>query len=130
MVLKQLLLPEKGRDDKGPFDDDDEPHADYAIALLLGLAQGSKGVDSATRRNLAKKYLYDDIMPPGTFNRRHVQPLLDWLPDELIEYDARYRMHDTYDRMAAQKPAAPALAVVWLDRFHYYYRIWTDLSLE
>jgi hypothetical protein len=126
MVLKHLLMPEKGRDDKGPFDD--EPWADYALALLLGLAPSSKGVDSATRRKRAKEYLYDDIMPPGTFNRRRVQPLLDWLADELIEYDANYRMRDTYERMAGKSPASPALAVMWLDRFEYYYRMWTDLS--
>jgi hypothetical protein len=126
MVLKHLLVPEKGRDAKGPFAD--QPQADYALGLLLGLAPSSKGVDSATRRKRAKDYLYDDIMPPGTFNRRHVQPLLEWLADELIEYDARYRLRDTYERMAAKLPASPALAVVWLDRFEYYYRMWTDLS--
>jgi hypothetical protein len=126
MVLKHLLMPERGRADEGPFDD--EPQADYALALLLGLAPSSKGVDSATRRNRAREYLYDEFMPPGTFNRRHVQPLLDWLADELLEYDARYRMRDTYERMAARLPASPALAVVWLDRFEYYYRMWTDLS--
>jgi hypothetical protein len=54
--------------------------------------------------------------------------MLGFLADELVEYDTRYRMRDTYERMAAKLPASPALAVVWLDRFEYYYRMWTDLS--
>jgi hypothetical protein len=126
MVLKHLLLPEKGRDGEGPFDD--EPRADYAVALLLGAAEWSRGADSTTRRKRAKEYLYDEFMPPPTFNRRHVQPLLDWLADELVEYDTRYRMRDTYDRMAGKMPASPTLAVMWLDRFQYYYRMWSDLA--
>jgi hypothetical protein len=67
-------------------------------------------------------------MELDTFNRRHVQPLLELLADELIEYDASYRMRNTYERLAAKLPASPALAVMWLDRFQYYYRIWSDLS--
>jgi hypothetical protein len=67
-------------------------------------------------------------MELDTFNRRHVQPLLDLLADELVEYDALYRMRNTYKRLAAKLPASPALAVMWLDRFEYYYRIWSDLS--
>jgi hypothetical protein len=126
MVLKHLLAPEKGKDAKGPFAD--QPQADYARALLLGLAPSSKGVDSVTRRRRAKEYLYDDIMPLNTFNRRHVQPLLELLADELIEYDALYRIRSTHERLAAKLPASPALAVMWLDRFEYYYRIWSDLS--
>jgi hypothetical protein len=85
-------------------------------------------VDSVTRRTRARNYLFDEFMPLGTFNRRHVQPLLDLLADELIEYDALYRIRDTYERLAAKLPASPALAVMWLDRFQYYYRMWTDLS--
>jgi hypothetical protein len=67
-------------------------------------------------------------MELGTFNRRHTQPLLTLLADELVEYDTKYRMRNTHERLAAKLPASPALAVMWLDRFEYYYRIWSDLS--
>jgi len=102
--------------------------AGRALALLLGLAPTTKGFDSVTRRTRTKNYLYDDQMPLGTFTRRHTQPLLALLADELVEYDTNYRMRNTHERLAAQLPASPALAVMWLDRFHFYYRIWSDLS--
>jgi hypothetical protein len=125
LVLKHLLEPEKGRYDKEP--PDQHPNASRALALLLGTADTTKGFDSATRRERARNYLHAG-MELGTFNRRHVQPLLELLADELIEYDALYRMRNTYERLAARLPASPALAVMWLDRFQYYYRIWSDLS--
>jgi hypothetical protein len=101
--------------------------APRALALLLGLAATTKGFDSVVRRTRAKNYLHPG-MELDTFNRRHVQPLLQLLADELVEYDTNYRMRNTYERMAAKLPASPALAVMWLDRFQYYYRMWTDLS--
>jgi hypothetical protein len=118
--------PGKGSDSAQPADR--HPEASRALALLLGVADTTRGKDSATRRTRAKNYLHDDLMPLGTFNRRHVEPLLELLADELIEYDAKYRMRDTHDRLAAKLPTSPALAVLWLDRFQYYYRIWSDLS--
>jgi hypothetical protein len=47
--------------------------------------------------------------------------MLAFLADELVEFDTRYRMRDTHDRMAAKQPASPALAVLWLERFQDYY---------
>ncbi len=126
IVLKHLLEPEKGSNNTTPSSQ--QPEVRRALALLLGIADTTKGKDSATRRTRAKNYLHDDLMPPGTFNRRHVQPLLELLADELVEYDSKYRMRDTHDRLAEKLPASPALAVLWLDRFQYYYRIWSDLS--
>jgi len=126
IVLKHVLEPQKRGDNQPP--PEWQPETSRALALLLGTADTTKGKDSTTRRTRAKNYLYDDLMPLGTFNRRHVQPLLDLLADELIEYDSNYRMRDTHERLAAKLPASPALAVLWLDRFQYYYRIWTDLS--
>jgi hypothetical protein len=130
VVLKELLEPEKGRDNTGS---PNEPDAWRALSLLLGTAYTTRGFASAVRRERTRDYLYpDDYGHPGmeldTFNRRHVQPLLDLLADELVEYDALYRMRNTYKRLAAKLPASPALAVMWLDRFEYYYRIWSDLS--
>jgi hypothetical protein len=125
IVLKHLLEPEKARPDDGL---PEHPNAKRALALLLGTAQTTKGFDSATRRERTRDYLYPDGMDIRTFNRRHVQPLLELLADELVEYDTRYRMRDTYERMAGKLPASPALAVMWLDRFQYYYRMWSDLS--
>jgi len=129
-VLKHLLEPEKGRDNT---ESSNEPTASRALALLLGLASTTKGFDSAARRERTRDYLHPGNHPhPGmeldTFNRRHVQPLLDPLADELVEYETNYRIRNTYDRMAAKLPASPALAVLWLDRFQYYYRMWSDLS--
>jgi hypothetical protein len=116
IVLKHVLEPTQ-REGSG-----------RALALLLGTADTTRGFDSTTRRKRAKSHLHDDVMPLGTFNRRHVQPLLELLADELIEYDALYRMRSTHERLAAKLPASPALAVMWLDRFQYYYQMWTDLS--
>src|SRR6266516_3131342 len=126
IVLKHLLEPEKTKDTTEP--PGRHPETSRALALLLGTADTTRGIDSVTRRTRAKNYLHDDLMPLGTFNRRHVQPLLELLADELVEYDAMYRMRDTHDRLAEKLPASPALAVLWLDRFQYYYRIWSDLS--
>jgi hypothetical protein len=124
VVLKHLLQPDQPGQSEG---------ANRALALLLGVAATTKGFASAVRRERTRDYLYpDDHGHPGmeldTFNRRHVLPLLELLADELIEYDALYRMRNTYERLAAKLPASPALAVMWLDRFQYYYRIWSDLS--
>jgi hypothetical protein len=117
-VLKHVLEPIK-REEPG-----------RALALLLGLADTTKGYDAVTRRIRTMRFLGG--FPPDykdqSFHRRRVPPMLGFLADELVEYDRKYRMHDTYERMAAKLPASPALAVVWLDRFEYYYRIWTDLS--
>jgi hypothetical protein len=125
IVLKHLLEPEKGRPDDGS---PEHPNAKRALALLLGTADTTKGLDSTTRRTRAKEYLHDEWMPLGTFNRRHVQPLLGLLADELIEHDTHYRMRNTYERLAGKLPASPVLAAMWLDRFQYYYRMWSDLS--
>jgi hypothetical protein len=129
-VLKELVEPEKGRDNT---ESSDEPDAWRALSLLLGTAYSTRGFASAARRERTRDYLHpDDHGHPGmeldTFNRRHVQPLLGLLADEFIEYNAKYRMRDTYERLAAKLSASPALAVMWLDRFQYYYRMWTDLS--
>lgn len=130
IVLKELVEPEKGRDNT---ESSDEPDAWRALSLLLGTAYSTRGFASAARRERTRDYLHpDDHGHPGielkTFNRRHVQPLLELLADELIEYNAKYRMRDTYERLAAKLSASPALAVMWLDRFQYYYRMWSDLS--
>jgi hypothetical protein len=122
-VLKHILLPARGRDDAA----DRHPETHHALTLLLGLAS-TKGLDAVTRRRRAKNYLYDEFMPLQTFNRRRTQPLLDLLTDELIAYDTDYRIRDTHERLAGKLPASPALVALWLDRFEYYYRIWTDLS--
>ncbi len=124
IVLRHLLKPDQPEQNEG---------ANRALALLLGVAATTKGFASVVRRERTREYLYpDDHGHPGmeldTFNRRHVQPLLDLLADELVEYDALYRMRSTYERLAAKLPASPALAVMWLDRFQYYYRMWSDLS--
>jgi hypothetical protein len=125
IVLKHLLEPEKER----PADGSPEhPNAKRALALLLGTADTTKGLDSTTRRTRAKEYLHDEWMSLGTFNRRHVGPLLELLADELIEHDTHYRMRNTYERLAGKLPASPVLAAMWLDRFQYYYRMWSDLS--
>ncbi len=134
IVLKHVLEPKKEGDDAAPGER--HPNANRALALLLGTADTTKGFDSAVRRERARDYLYPardpDYLYPGmelkTFNRRHVQPLLDLLADELVEYDTNYRLRDTYERLAGKLPASPALAVMWLDRFEYYYRMWSDLS--
>ncbi len=106
---------------------DESEGAHRGLALLLGLASTTKGYDAFTRRTRANRYLYDGV-ELDTFNRRRVQPLLNLLADELLEYDTTYRMRDTHDRLAAKLPASPALAVMWLDRFQYYFRMTTDLS--
>jgi hypothetical protein len=115
IVLKHVLEYEKSEG------------AARALALLLGLASTTKGFDSVARRTRAKNYLHPG-MELDTFNRRHVQPLLDLLADDLVEHDTNYRMRNTHERLAAKLPASPTLAVMWLDRFHYYYRMWADLS--
>jgi hypothetical protein len=102
-----------------------------ALALLLGLADTTRGYDAITRRKRTMMFLNLPLPPDyqiESFYRRRVPPMLGFLADELIEYNTAYRMRDTYERLAAKLPASPALAVVWLDRFEYYYRIWTDLS--
>jgi hypothetical protein len=100
-----------------------------ALTLLLGLADTTRGYDALTRLKRTMAFLaYDPDKQPESFNRRRVPPLLSLLTDELIEYDRQYRLRDTYERMTAKLPASPALAVMWLDRFQYYYRIWTDLA--
>ncbi len=125
IVLENVLEPKKESSDNEP--PDQHPRATRALALLLGLVS-TQGKDSVTRRTRAKNYLYDDFMTLGTFNRRRVQPLLNLLADELVEYDTTYRMRNTHERLAAKLLASPTLAVMWLDRFHYYYRMWSDLS--
>jgi hypothetical protein len=126
VVLTHLLEPEKGRpDEEAPK----HPNPKRALALLLGTAETTRGYNSAARRERTRDYLYGtDGMDLDTFNRRHVQPLLGLLADELVEYDRKYRMRDTHERLAGKLPASPALAVLWLDRFQYYYRMWSDLS--
>jgi hypothetical protein len=124
-VLKRLLEPERGRDNEEPADG--HPKARRGLALLLGVADTTRLKDEFTRRKRARNHLHPGMKHP-TFNRRHVLPLLRLLADELLEYDATYRMRDTYERMVGKMPASPALAVMWLDRFQYYYRMWTDLS--
>jgi hypothetical protein len=125
IVLKELLEPKKGSDYEEP---PNEPNARRALSLLLGTAYTTKGFNSAIRRERTRDYLHPEGMDIDTFNRRHVQPLLDPLADELVEYNAKYRLRDTYERLAAKQPASPALAVMRLDRFEYYYRMWSDLS--
>jgi hypothetical protein len=124
IVLKHLLKPEKERPDDGL---PEHPNAKRALALLLGTADTTMGFDSTTRRERTRDYLHFG-MELGTFNRRHVQPLLELLADELVEYETNYRMRNTYERLAGKLPASPVLAAMWLDRFQYYYRMWTDLS--
>jgi hypothetical protein len=126
IVLKHLLESKRGTPDDGS---PEHPNANRALALLLGTAQTTKGFDSTTRRERTRDYLYGrDGMDIRTFNRRHVQPLLELLADELVEYETNYRMRNTYERLAGKLPASPVLAAMWLDRFQYYYRMWSDLS--
>jgi hypothetical protein len=102
-----------------------------ALELLLGLADTTRGYDAITRRKRTMMFLNLPLPPDyqiESFYRRRVPPMLAFLADELVEYDRKYRMRDTYERMAGKMPASPALAVMWLDRFQYYYRMWTDLS--
>jgi hypothetical protein len=117
-VLKHVLEPIK-REEPG-----------RALELLLGLADTTRGYDLKTRRERTMKFLggFPADYQAQSFQRRRVPPMLGFLADELVEYDRQYRMRDTYGRMAAKLPASPALAVVWLDRFEYYYRMWSDLS--
>ncbi len=118
-VLKRVLEPIKT---EGPG---------HALELLLGLADTTRGYDAITRRKRTMMSL-DPPLPPDyqhqSFYRRRVPPMLAFLADELVEYDTAYRMRDTHERLAAKLPASPSLAVLWLERFEYYYRIWTDLS--
>ncbi len=126
IVLQHPLRPEKGRDDQHPLDRRTEVHR--ALDLLLGLAS-TKGLDAVTRRQRTMQFMnYAPDKQHQSFYRRQVPRLLNVLADELVEYDRTYRLRDTHDRLAAKLPASPALAVLWLDRFQYYYRIWSDLS--
>jgi hypothetical protein len=102
-----------------------------ALELLLGLADTTRGYDAITRRKRTMMFLNLPLPPDyqiESFYRRRVPPMLAFLADELVEYDTAYRMRDTHERMAAKLPASPALAVLWLERFEYYYRMWSDLS--
>jgi hypothetical protein len=117
-VLKRVLEPIK-REEPG-----------RALELVLGLADTTGGYDLGPRLERTMKFL-GDFPPdyqPESFHRRRVPRMLAFLADELVEYDRKYRMRDTHDRMAAKMPASPALAVMWLDRFQYYFRMTTDLS--
>src|SRR6266545_1097173 len=79
IVLKQVVEP-KGRPDDGT---PEHPNAKRALALLLGTADTTMGFDSTTRRKRTRDYLHFG-MDLSTFNRRHVQPLLELLADQLI----------------------------------------------
>jgi hypothetical protein len=117
-VLKRVLEPIK-REEPG-----------RALELVLGLADTTRGYDLGPRLERTMKFLGDfpSDYQPESFHRRRVPRMLAFLADELVEYDRKYRMRDTHDRMAAKMPASPALAVMWLDRFQYYFRMTTDLS--
>ncbi len=99
---------------------------------LLGATDALANVSPVDRREMAARTWgllgrRGRSLTSDSFLKRQQSKFCEQLADWLLEYDREYRLKQTRNQMELGAPADRAVAVDWLDRFQYYYRVWTDL---
>jgi hypothetical protein len=98
-----------------------------ATAHLFGLSKQSQGKTPRARRRLASiAWLGRDTA--DSFLRRDQSKLLAIFLSDLLAYEDRYVKTRARNRLEAGEPVVDALAVDWIDRFDYYYRIYSSFD--
>jgi hypothetical protein len=103
---------------------------DLAIGLgrLLGSTDHSSTTSVGERRRFAARLLQGREMTSEGFRKGPEKKYCQLLAEYLIAFDEENRQRVTRNRMELGAPADPAVAIDWLDRFQYYYGIWSCLS--
>ena len=95
------------------------------IGRLIGNTNRSSTEPLKDRRQEAARILCYTGMSAETFRRRHEATYLGILASSLREREKTFRLRETRNRMEVSAPADAGVAVDWLDRFQYYYRVWS-----
>lgn len=99
--------------------------SDGPVAILLGLAAGTRGTLLKDRRRQAAEALYVS----AEHLRKEREPLLiEAVADELYGADSTYRLRQGHRERPERPPEQSGLRVDWLAQHRAYRRIWTPLS--
>ncbi len=107
-----------------------EHRPDFRLGLdrLFGATDDLATVPASERRELASVPLLGYRLGAASFARRHDDEFRGLVADRLVEYDREYALREGRRRMQLGEPADRSVAIDWLDRFQYYYRVWSDVS--
>lgn len=99
--------------------------SDGPVAILLGLAAGTRGTLLKDRRRQAAEALFVS----AEHLRKEREPLLiEAVADELYAADSAYRLRQGHRERPERPPEQSSLRVDWLAQHRSYRRIWTPLS--
>ena len=65
-------------------------------------------------------------MGPETFRKNWQSNFLTPLAELIHKYEEEHRLRMTRNRMEVRAPADPGVVIDWLDRFQYYYGVWSS----
>lgn len=95
-----------------------------AAAVTFGLLPGTKLTKGTDRRRQASRLLG---VAPETFRRKHEGELIDEVAEGVLALCHNQAMRIAHFNMEQRHPADTRLAVAWVERFEYYFRIWTPV---
>ncbi len=105
------------------------------LAILLGTATKHRGLDYQARLQDACYLRYPAASPEegkyrdvDTYRRKDTYARLTFLARAVERHEAFFRLRETPNRLDLRVPADTARSLAWLDRFHYYYGIWSAVS--
>jgi hypothetical protein len=96
-----------------------------AAALLFGLDQGTRTLNSRVRRELAAERMERTA---DTFRKRYEPTMLGEIATQILTLCSEQHSRSARSETERRYPAESAMAVEWLRRFEAYYRLWTPIS--
>jgi hypothetical protein len=100
------------------------PYGESA-ALLYGLEQGTRTLNSRLRRERAAEQLERTA---DTFRKRYEPTMLAEIATQVLTLCSEQHSRHARAEMERRHPAESTMAVEWLRRFEAYYRLWTPIS--
>jgi hypothetical protein len=96
-----------------------------AAALLFGLEQGTRTLNSRLRRERASERLERTA---DTFRKRYEPTMLAEIATQILTLCSEQHSRQARSETERRHPAESVMAVEWLRRFEAYYRLWTPIS--
>lgn len=96
-----------------------------AAALLFGLDQGTRTLNSRVRRELAAERMERTA---DTFRKRYEPTMLGEIATQILTLCSEQHSRSARSETERRHPTESAMAVEWLRRFEAYYRLWTPIS--
>jgi hypothetical protein len=96
-----------------------------AAALLFGLDQGARTLNSRVRRELAAERMERTA---DTFRKRYEPTMLGEIATQILTLCSEQHSRSARSETERRHPTESAMAVEWLRRFEAYYRLWTPIS--